>query len=945
VTPADISAELSLPATAPVRPFGESSRPATAYGGGVHLVAWQSSGYGPHAVRLRASDAAAVDPVQFALSAAYAPCGPISGPPAVAFAGSHFLVAWSSNQRVCAVRVPAMGDVGPLAPIVLSDAGDPSLAAAASDGSNFLVVWADWRSSDGQPFGTRRLYRARIRAADGTVLDPGGIRLTSTIADQRYPAVTFDGSNFLVMWRDRRVPAGLYGTRIRASDGQALDGDGFAVQATNLDDARPALAFDGSNHLAVWSDHSRILGVRVRASDRAVLDVNPVTLATLRVVFDFAEPVISHDGSTFVLLWRDLVPGAAEGLRARRLSGALAPVGDVLPIADTAAQGWKEVSTQALSFGEGKHLAVWTQMDHLAPAGNHYYPLRQVDLMRTMLDAGGNLAAPKDLVARAAPLQDKPAASFDGRYHLLSWQEWDGSKFDIRMLRLRDSDRTLVDPQPRVLFSTTEDSQFYPKSASNGSVHLVVWGDRLKLRAARVRGEDGTVLDAQPLILPGSPGLWSPSSPRWAVASDGSDFLVAWVQGGVPDDPAKVLGTRVRASDGAVLDTVARSLVDAPADPYSVNLSFVGSHYLLVWTDSSTRFGPMGVYARRLGTDGAPLATRLTLAEPSASALDGPLQSNVIGAGDVALVFWDMSGERTTRGRRVRVSDGTVLDSSDLTITTAALNTRRDYGRMVAGHDDEHFLFLWPSTAEQLPAVRFGRVTFGGQVLDPSSVLVTVPDLWGSYDPAISVGTGGVLSSYVRYASGPSLSADRLHWRWLGRAPPPPDAAPPSDVAPDFAPDAGLPPDAPGMPPIDAAVPVDAPSPPPVDAPPPPPVDAPGPQDDAASPPVDAPAPMVDGSADMLDAAAEDRPQGTVDTPGAESPSDGVVADATRDADASRDVDGGRPREEEPGCSCNVGARGNGRGGIGLLIAVAALCLRRRRSRIGEGAAGAVRPT
>ena len=288
---ADISSEQLLAASAPVRLFAESTQPAAAYGGGVHLVAWKSGPYyAPFAVRIRGSDGSPVDPVRIALAGPYGPCGPMNARPAVAYASSYFLVAWSALDRVCAVRFPATGDVGTLTPIVLSETGLVEPPTVASDGNNFLMVWAAWRTGSGDSVDSRRLYRARIRAADGAVLDPGGVRLIANATDQRHPEVDFDGTNFLVMWRDRRVPAGLYAARINTLEGQSLDGDGFLVHATALDNAQSSLAYDGSNHLAVSSDNSRIVGVRIRASNRIVLDPSPVTLATLGAAHHNAGP-------------------------------------------------------------------------------------------------------------------------------------------------------------------------------------------------------------------------------------------------------------------------------------------------------------------------------------------------------------------------------------------------------------------------------------------------------------------------------------------------------------------------------------------------------------------------------------------------------------------------------------------------------------------------------
>src|SRR5205814_258563 len=93
-----------------------------------------------------------------------------------------------------------------------------------------------------------------------------------------------------------------------------------------------------------------------------------------------------------------------------------------------------------------------------------------------------------------------------------------------------DQDGTSLDPAGLTIASSSPADQVLPRSASNGSNHLVVWWDGTSLRAQRVKGSDGSLLDGAGLALPATPGVWSSDAPRYDVASDGTDYLVLWLE-------------------------------------------------------------------------------------------------------------------------------------------------------------------------------------------------------------------------------------------------------------------------------------------------------------------------------------------------------------------------------------------------------------------------------
>src|SRR5262249_32919997 len=92
---------------------------------------------------------------------------------------------------------------------------------------------------------------ARV-SAGGVVLDPSGIALAPNSYAESDPAVAYDGTNFMVVWTDSRNNASdIYGARV-APDGSVIDSTNIAVTTAGFARMSPAIAFDGVNYFVVW---------------------------------------------------------------------------------------------------------------------------------------------------------------------------------------------------------------------------------------------------------------------------------------------------------------------------------------------------------------------------------------------------------------------------------------------------------------------------------------------------------------------------------------------------------------------------------------------------------------------------------------------------------------------------------------------------------------------
>jgi hypothetical protein len=193
--------------------------------------------------------------------------------PAVAYNGTDYLVLWQHRdvgiRGIHGARVDRQGIVlDPDGFIVSATAGVGDQPAAASDGDDFLIVWSDSRNGD------RDIYGARV-SATGTVLDTAGIEICSAPGAQEYPAVEYDGTNFLVVWQDwRDGERDLYGARV-TPDGTILDT--FAVITQPGYQVDPVLARDGgSKMLLAYSGWTGVVQDAPYNSPRIWATLSPV---------------------------------------------------------------------------------------------------------------------------------------------------------------------------------------------------------------------------------------------------------------------------------------------------------------------------------------------------------------------------------------------------------------------------------------------------------------------------------------------------------------------------------------------------------------------------------------------------------------------------------------------------------------------------------------------
>jgi len=423
--------------------------------------------------------------------------------PVLAFNGSQFLVAWTDARNmattdldVYAALVSTAATVSPPAGFVVSTgASDEEAPATASNGSNHLVVWQDSRNS---PTTGADLYGVRV-STTGVVLDPNAIAISTAPADQVSPNVATDGTNYLVVWEDYRnagtTGVDIYGTRV-TGDGAVQDPTGIPISTATSDQLAPAVAGGTSGYLVAWQDGrnlatsgSDIYGSRVTSAG-AVLDGGGLAICTANAAQYSAA--VAFDGKKYLVVWsdeRNLGVTGVDVYGTRVSTSGTVLDSPNLPIIQAAGDD----IFPAVASAAGAFLVVWEDGRNSATTGDEIYGTRITDT--------GVVSDPGGLAIDVTPgYEATPAVAASGTNYLVVWQDGRNAATngaDIYGARVTTGGAVL-DPAG-VAINTGPFDQKVPKLASGSSGVFLVVCQSLESGSSRAIG-NLVYLDDFPII-------------------------------------------------------------------------------------------------------------------------------------------------------------------------------------------------------------------------------------------------------------------------------------------------------------------------------------------------------------------------------------------------------------------------------------------------------------
>ncbi len=530
--------------------------------------------------------------------------------PAIVWNGSYYMVVFQKSGEadydVYGVIVTSSGAIYKPAFLLSTDpAIDPnnpsmmtgaqiSPRVAAGPGGMCMVVWQDSRNTDT----ATDVYGVRV-SATGQLYDVENLPIYVASGSQETPSVGWDGTNYLVAWRDRAVlPAKLYGTRVDR-DGFVLDSPFITLSTTAPDRASGSCAASlGGKTLVLWA-----------VSVSSVLDVyscmvtSDASVSAERIVSvggtDQPTYQAAFDGTNFVVVWTDR-RAAKSAVYAARVT----PFGEVLtPGGVLISSSTSEQKEPAICWNGTMFLVTWTEgttSDSDIKGVRMNSDLSMIDSTPLIIGVGDWAQYASSIAGNSTGFMviwtDTKQASMANQTDIM------GARVNAATGEVTRISTTAFGVTVEGVCNETHD-QYYPSVASDGSNWLVVWQDMRGTTAdvyfARLNSTGsvvGTVNGAKVSTATGA--KMSPS-----VAFDGTRYMIAWADYRNDTTKADIYGVRMTTT-GARVDASDIAICSvAGSDQSSPSIKWAGDRYFVAWQDA--RNGAYQIYAARVSAAGS----------------------------------------------------------------------------------------------------------------------------------------------------------------------------------------------------------------------------------------------------------------------------------------------------------------------------------------------------
>lgn len=174
---------------------------------------------------------------------------------------------------------------------------------------------------------------------------------------QTDPAVAFNGTDYLVVWSDwRYAPDQEIAARRVTPQGVALDTSIFVGNAGNISEVYPAIAFDGNRCLVVWNRYTVPSRVEGRFLNGLGRPEGPIIGITTTLLSPWPNPKIAFDGTNYLVIFTDK-PGGSNDVYGQLIS----PAGNLVGSRISIATGSPNQSFADVVWDRHCYVVVWTE--------------------------------------------------------------------------------------------------------------------------------------------------------------------------------------------------------------------------------------------------------------------------------------------------------------------------------------------------------------------------------------------------------------------------------------------------------------------------------------------------------------------------------------------------------------------------------------------------------
>ena len=228
--------------------------------------------------------------------------------PFVAFDGVNYLMVWSDyattpNNKLYGVFISKDGSlINPPFVIEPGPLSKSEIGGIAFGGGKYMVVY-------------HKIAEGIREAVYGRLISPSGILgywfvISTGYGNQGLNNVSFDGTNFFVVWNNNTINNEVRGRFVSPSGTSGTLGTEITVKASGLPNNNPlTVAFDGTNYLVVWTDEVDaslhnwdVFGQLVTPT--GALYGGKITIST--APGHQFKPLMAFDGTNYLISWTDM---------------------------------------------------------------------------------------------------------------------------------------------------------------------------------------------------------------------------------------------------------------------------------------------------------------------------------------------------------------------------------------------------------------------------------------------------------------------------------------------------------------------------------------------------------------------------------------------------------------------------------------------------------------